>query len=224
MKRVVIAAVLLSALVIGANIARWEFAVAQPPTEPMPTYVLMDATRMSSGVLYTDSPRLVSRTLDASRTAGWAGADVFISADISGTGVVTVTPQYAVNGEHWSDAKITYPSWSLTSAPPATVSSSTAVTQTSSITDSATLTDTGVITNTGYTTTTTVVTITNTVTQTAEFDVSGESTIASVAQQIILSADGADHVRLPIVGNQMRVKVEWSGTLTPTVDVLLRNN
>lgn len=102
MKRVVIAAVLLSALVIGANIARWEFAVAQPPTEPMPTYVLMDATRMSSGVLYTDSPRLVSRTLDVSRTAGWAGADVFVSADMEAGAVLTATVELSADRENWS--------------------------------------------------------------------------------------------------------------------------
>jgi hypothetical protein len=211
-KQIIISAVFVTALVAGVVVARWDFAIAQPATEPMPTYVLLDATRIDSDVLYTDSPRLVSRSLDASRTAGWAGADVFVSVDISGTGTVTVTPQFAVNGSHWSNAKITYASWSLTSAPPATVSTSAAVTTTSSIT------------STGYTTTTNVITITNTVTQTAEFDVSGASAIASVTQQIVLSADGADYARVPVAGNQMRVKVEWSGVVTPTIDLLLRNN
>lgn len=102
MKRVVIAATLLSALIIGANVARWEFAIAQPPTEPMPTYVLMDATRMSSNVLYTDSPRLVSRTLDVSRTAGWAGADVFVSADMEAGAVLTATVELSADRENWS--------------------------------------------------------------------------------------------------------------------------
>lgn len=152
-----------------------------------------------------------SLTSDVVNVAQWYAADVFVSVDISGTGAVTVTPQFAINGEHWADAKITYPAFTLTN-PPSTASASASVTETSSIT------------STGYTTTTTVVTVTNTVTQTADFDVSGASSIASMTQQIILSADGADYARVPIVGNQMRVKVEWSGTLTPTVDVLLRNN
>lgn len=153
-----------------------------------------------------------SLTSDVVNVANWYAGDVFVSVDISGTGTVTVTPQFAVNGSHWSNAKITYASWSLTSAPPATVSTSAAVTTTSSIT------------STGYTTTTNVITITNTVTQTAEFDVSGASAIASVTQQIVLSADGADYARVPVAGNQMRVKVEWSGVVTPTIDLLLRNN
>lgn len=203
---VALALLLLLALLAATGLTRSAAAVG----EPMPG-TITGATTQS---LLAAAPRTGTdeTTSDVVNVGNWYAADVFVSVDISGTGVVTVTPQFAVNGQHWSDAQITYQSFTLTSAPPDTVSTSATVTETSSVTD------------TGYTTTTVAVTVTNTVTQTAEFDVSGASTIASVAQQIILSADGADHVRLPIAGNQMRVKVEWSGTLTPTVDVMLRNN
>jgi hypothetical protein len=42
--------------------------------------------------------------------------------------------------------------------------------------------------------------------------------------RLVLSADGSGYTRIPVVGEYLRFKMEYSGTLTPTVKVTLRNN
>jgi hypothetical protein len=48
--------------------------------------------------------------------------------------------------------------------------------------------------------------------------------IVETNYRLVLSADGSGYTRVPVVGEYLRFKMEYSGTLTPTVKVTLRNN
>jgi hypothetical protein len=48
--------------------------------------------------------------------------------------------------------------------------------------------------------------------------------IVETNYRLVLSADGTGYTRIPVVGEYLRFKMEYSGTLTPTVKVTLRNN
>jgi hypothetical protein len=58
----------------------------------------------------------------------------------------------------------------------------------------------------------------------AKFPVISGTTVSLSTQQMVLSADGSAYLRLPVAGEFMRVKIESTGALTPTVQATLRNN
>ena len=116
--------------------------------------------------------------------------DLFVSVDISGTGAITVTPQFSADGVNWANATYSYVGTPLSYATTVTAS----------------------------TTSTTTATVTNTVTAT------GTPTVYEATYQILLAADGADYVTLPMAGYDLRVKLTYSGTLTPTIRAVGRND
>jgi hypothetical protein len=70
--------------------------------------------------------------------------------------------------------------------------------------------------------TTTVLTSTGVTTATSTL--SSSSTVTEGTYRIVISADGTDYLRVPIAGEYMRVKLAYSGEITPTVTVTLRND
>ena len=89
----------------------------------------------------------------------WALADVFVTADMSGTNTITVTPQYSADNVNWADASYTYLTTTL---------------------------------NTGN-------------------------------YNLVLSADGTSYVRVPIVGEYFRFKVDNGGVVTVTVKATMKD-
>jgi len=156
---------------------------ASDPGEPQPGTVRGlggPHTFYVGGVLtettYTASPRVVYGQ-DVSQSWLWHAVDVFVTADVSGTDVITVTPQLSVDAANWADATYTYIAQTWTQE-----------------------TD-------GVTTTTTSV-----------------SAPAEATYRIVMSADGTDYLRMPLAGRYLRFRIETSGTVTPTIQALFRND
>lgn len=155
-----LALTLLTALVVPGVLA--DNGAPQPGTVTLTsTSILYPAAALSgTGTVYSAAPRIVSGQ-DVSQVRRFNSADVFVTADISGTAVITVTPQFAPDQSGWADAHYTV------------ISGTTA-------------------TNLDY--------------------------------QVVLSADGSDYVSVPVAGEYLRVKIEYSGVVTPLVQTTLRNN
>lgn len=133
---------------------------------------------------YTDQPRTVQGQ-DVSTIWLYHSADIFVTADVSGTDTITVTPQLSVDGSNWTDVTYTYVADTLAQT-------------------------TTVLTSTGTTTATSTTSMSSAVTEGTE--------------QIVMSTDATDYLRIPLAGKYLRLKMETSGTVTPTVKVLLRND
>lgn len=133
---------------------------------------------------YTDSPRNVFGQ-DISQHWLYHSMDVFVTADVSGTDTITVTPQFSADASNWTDATYTY------------VANTLAAT-------------TSVITSTGLTTATTTT--------------SSSSTPTEATHQVVLATDATDYLRVPLAGRYVRFKIETSGTVTPTIKALFRND
>jgi len=130
----------------------------------------------------------------------WFMADVFVTADISGTNTLTVTPQWSADGVYWVDAKYESEGWVLP------------------LTYNATLTNSSGVTNT------------TTSTSTYSFSGStGSRQSEWVTYEIEISADGSDYMPIPIHGNYIRFKAELASTgagtaITPTIKCVFKNN
>jgi len=72
------------------------------------SYTYLTATAGVTGTTYTDVPNTTAGGLDVTRIADWHAADVFVTADIAGTGTVTVTPQLSPDQSNWADADYQY--------------------------------------------------------------------------------------------------------------------
>jgi len=70
--------------------------------------------------------------------------------------------------------------------------------------------------------TTTILTSTGVTTATST--TSNSTSLEEQEYQMVFTADGTDYMRLPIAGEYLRFSMEYSGTVTPTIDVTLRNN
>lgn len=126
------------------------------------TYQYYPAKRLTgSGTVYSAAPRVQSG-IDVSRVGAFNSADVFVNVDITGTGAITITPQFSADQVNWSDADYVQHNSSATPVPS--------------------------------------------------------------VYRFSLNADGTNHVRVPISGEFLRIKIAYSGTLTPTVLATLRNN
>jgi hypothetical protein len=128
---------------------------------------------------------------------GWYNADVFVTADISGTNTITVTPQFSADGTNWVDAQYKSEGWVLP------------------LTYSSTITNSSGVTNT------------TTSTQTYTFSGStGSRQSEWVTYQIALSSDTSDYLAVPLHGNYLRFKAEVASadSITPTIYAILRND
>lgn len=134
----------------------------------------------------------------------WNNAEAIITADITGTNYLTITPQFSLDGSNWADGQRLSEGWIL----PLSYSASTVMT----------------IANTSGVTTTT-----STITQTTATTFA--STAASRSSEWVdyarsLSADGSELFSFPIQGQYLRFKAETftAGLLiTPTIYLMLRN-
>jgi hypothetical protein len=161
----------------------------------------------SAATTYSSAPYLY-RGLDVSYSRNWNSADVFVVVDDWDTGdALTVTAQFSPDQSNWADAYYTAEGWVLP------------------LSYSGLMTNTSVLTNSSGVTNTT--TSTQSLTASASNTFSGSSgtrVSESVPYRIVASADGTDYVRIPIVGMYLRYKLEYSGTLTATIQTTYRNN
>ena len=67
------------------------------------SYTFYNATIATTSTVNTASP-LTRSGLDASRMVAWNTADIFVTADVSGTATVTVTPQLSNDATNWAGA------------------------------------------------------------------------------------------------------------------------
>jgi len=109
---------------------------------------------------YTASPR-TEYGEDVSVAWLYNAVDVFVTADVSGTDTLTVTPQFSADAANWADAY---------------------------------------------------------------FETVSGTTVTAQTYRAALSTDGTAYLRLPVAGKYMRFKVETSGTVTPTIRALFKNN
>jgi len=131
---------------------------------------------------------------DGARTRYYNSFDLFVTADFSTTGVLTVTPQFSADGVNWVDGYYVSEGYVLP------------------------LSYSGTLTNASG--------VTNTTTSTFTTNISGATAVlasTNVPYQIVLSADGSAYLRnVPVVGWQMRPKIEASGAVTTGVELLIQ--
>lgn len=157
---------------------------------------------VSLQTFYADDDWVTTTTQygSAVRTAYHNAFDLFVSADFSTTGTITVTPQFSADNVNWVDGFYASEGWVL----PLSYSS--------------------VLTNASEVTNTTTSTATMTFAGT-----SASRATENVPYRIVLSADGGSYLRnVPGTGMYARVKIEASGAVTTGVELLvqgvLRNN
>jgi hypothetical protein len=189
--------VLVLALGVGGAV------MASQPGEPLPgtvqglrgPNVFWNGTVIAgSTVTYTSAPKTVYGT-DVSLTWLYHSADIFVTADITPSSYLTITPQYSVDQSNWVNATYVSEGWVLP------LSSSTTLTNSSGVTS--TTTSTSTTTFSGAT---------------------ASRSSEEVTYQITMSADGSDYLRIPLAGKYLRFKIEHSAAVTPTISVMLRND
>ncbi len=108
--------VVMLALVLALSLGLWLSlsTQAQDVGAPLPGTVAQTRfltfygpTVTVSGTTYSATP-LTVQGQDASLVVAWHSADVFVTADVSGTATVTVTPQLSADQVNWTDADYTY--------------------------------------------------------------------------------------------------------------------
>lgn len=107
-RALVLVLLIAAAVITGVMVAPSTFADGPRPdpgsVKGWVTYTLYPTTYISgTGTTYSASPRQVSG-LDASKVAEWNAVDVFLTADISGTTTITLTPQFSPDQSNWADA------------------------------------------------------------------------------------------------------------------------
>jgi hypothetical protein len=76
--------------------------------ERIVTHTYLSESVGVTGTTYTDAPLATAGGLDLSRISEWHAADVFVTADMTGTDRLTVTAQVSADQEHWADADYDY--------------------------------------------------------------------------------------------------------------------
>jgi len=149
--------------------------------------------KTGSGTVYSDAPNYW-RGYDRSDLTTYETVDIFATIDISGSGYVTVTPQFSADQSNWVDATRTAEGFVLPLSYSNTLTNSSGVT--------------------------------NTTTSTATTSFSGSSgtrVTEEVTYEAALTADGTDYVAdVPTVGQYMRLKIEYSGTVTITSQAVFK--
>lgn len=116
------------------------------------TFTLFSARALTSSTSTT-------YTLSPTRFPQWAAADIFVTADVSGTDTLTATVQYSPDGSNWSDGTYTYVTWNTT----------------------------------------------------------GTATSNTGTYRLVISSDTTSFMRVPMVGEYMRLKIDNGGAVTPTI-------
>jgi hypothetical protein len=170
------AALVLALVVVGLalSVAQTQpaAAIGEPPAGSVSGYVsytLYPATALTTDdTTYSSSPRTFAGE-DVSMVAEFNSVDICSTVDISGTGTITVTPQFT----NYGDNRATNRYWAD-----------------------------------------------------ADYDYWTSSAVSAETYQSVLSADGADCIRAPVIGEYLRLKIEHTttDTITPSVRVTLRNN
>jgi len=126
----------------------------------------------------------------------WHEAELFVTADVTGTNTITITPQWSADNTNWVDAKFLSEGWVLP------LSHSTTITNASGVTNTTTSTHT-------------ISFASSTASRSSEW----------VTYQVAISADGSDAIAFPIRGRYLRFKTEVLDTIniTPTMYAVLKN-
>jgi hypothetical protein len=202
---------LMGALAFGLT---YEQDVQAGPEDPEPgtvkgadLYTLYDAYTTTATAVYPS---------DTGRLRYYNSIELFVTADFSTTGAITVTPQYSVDGSNWITATYTYVgtplNYSTTSTNTQTLSDNSTVTATTVSTSTATVT--GTMSTSGTSNVTSTVTATGTPTEYEQ------------TYQLTLSADGTDHLAMPMRGLYVRPVIRASNTngVTVTIYAVAKNN
>lgn len=96
-----------SALIVG-TIVPVSFAADGGRPDPgtvqsWQTWPFSPTTYIVSGTTNTASPRVQSG-VDVTKVSQWNAADIFLTGDISGTTIITLTPQFSPDASNWADA------------------------------------------------------------------------------------------------------------------------
>lgn len=73
--------------------------------DTQPTYELMAPTRIANQKLYTAAPARRSGGLDMSLTKGYAGADIFVTAELAPGAELDVTVELSADQVHWTPVR-----------------------------------------------------------------------------------------------------------------------
>lgn len=190
-------ALAMMAALMGPGI-EWASAGAGDPNSG--TVVGIKTVTFAAGSTPISSTTYYNDNADGSAysTQFWHSADVFITADITGTNTITVTPQWSADGTNWVDAKFLSEGWVLPLDYTTTITNSSGVTSTTSTSS------------------------------TVSFASSDAERVSEwVTYELVLSADGSDYVSIPIHGNYLRFKSEVltsTYNITPTIYAVLRND
>lgn len=172
------------------------------------TYAYTPTTVFSgSGTAYSPAPRTVNGH-DVSIVQYYNAAKVWFTADVaSASDIITITAQFSADQSNWADAKYTYMANSQTDSTVTVMSSTTTISTAVAVTATAS----------------SLVTTTNTYTVTESNTVATTPT-EQVYEIEISAADSTDYMVVPIEGKYMRFKIEYSGTITSTLNASLFNN
>ncbi len=204
---------LIVALGIGVGLREAQVAQAGPSDPQAGTvvgsdlYTLYDAYTTTATAVYPES---------TGRLRYYNSVELFVTADFSTTGAITITPQYSVDGVNWITASYSYVgtplSYSSTSTNTQTLADSSTVTATTTSTSTATVT--GTMSTSGTSSVTSTVAATGTPT---EYEVDYE---------ITLSADGSTYLAMPMRGLYIRPVIRASNTngVTVTIYAMAKNN
>lgn len=101
---VLIVAMLMAVMAVAPSVMA---GATGPGVPPMPSVAVAQTyTFINARAITTSTSVLYSTTnLDLGQ---WPLADAFVTADISGTATITVTPQYSADNVNWADASYTY--------------------------------------------------------------------------------------------------------------------
>lgn len=196
-----ILSLLLAAVLLAAGWRGLAFVSAQGAGDPSPgTVVGVKTVEFAAG-----STAIAATTYyygSGNGTTGldtrfWHSADLFVTADISGTNTITVTPQWSADGSNWVSAKYKSEGWVLP------LSHSTTITNASGVTNTTTSTHT-------------ITFASSTASRSSE----------DVTYRLAISADGSDAIAFPIRGTYLRLMAEVASAvnITPTINVILRND
>jgi hypothetical protein len=204
--------VLAAALVLGLVGPGTPLARAGGAGDPGPgTVVGIQTVTFASGSTAISSTTYYNDNADSTVYSSqfWHSADVFVTVDLDGTNVITVTPQWSADGTNWVDAKYKSEGWVLP------------LSYSGEITTSIILTNSSGVTNTTTTTSSVTSSATNTFAGTT-----AERVSEWVTYQVVLNADGSSYIAIPLHGSYLRIKAEvfTPTNLTPTIITVLRND
>lgn len=96
---------LLVAILVTLNLGKATGQGSARPPVQQPTYTLLSPTRLVSGTLYTSSPRRDGSGLDMTDTRLFAGADVFVAADMEPGAELVAQVELSPDRVHWAPVR-----------------------------------------------------------------------------------------------------------------------